>query len=103
VGCEYYLAQGDDGEGGLKILRPFDHFFGAVGFRVSPIISLCAACACDLPGLTICFAIAQPAPARSKARAGKKVGDIDFVVVLENTEGEYSGRVDDHTSACRLK
>jgi tartrate dehydrogenase/decarboxylase/D-malate dehydrogenase len=80
---------------GLKILERFDAiYFGAVGFPTVPDhVSLHGL------RLPICQAFAQyanvrpsmllpgiPGPLRDKA-----IGDIDFVVVRENTEGEYTG------------
>ena len=95
-GCEYYLAHGKMmAEDALKLLQSFDAiYFGAVGFPSVPDhISLHGL------RLPICQGLEQyvnlrpsvlmpgvPGPLR-----GKQVGDIDFIVVRENTEGEYSG------------
>jgi tartrate dehydrogenase/decarboxylase/D-malate dehydrogenase len=95
-GCEYYLEHGrmmaDDG---LKILEPFDAiYFGAVGFPTVPDhISLHGL------RLPICqgfeqYANVRPSlllPGIPSPLRGKRDGDIDFVVVRENTEGEYTG------------
>lgn len=95
-GCEYYLEHGkmmaDDA---LRILEGFDAiYFGAVGFPTVPDhISLHGL------RLPICQGFDQyanlrpsillpgvPGPLRAK-----EAGDIDFVVVRENSEGEYAG------------
>jgi tartrate dehydrogenase/decarboxylase/D-malate dehydrogenase len=77
-------------EGGLEVLRNFDAiFFGAVG-------------APDVPDhlslwglrLPICQGFDQYAnvrPARVLSGVKGIVSDIDWVIVRENTEGEYSG------------
>src|SRR3954464_5062125 len=86
--CGYYIP-----EGGLEKLRGFDAiFFGAVGSQKVPDhVSLWGL------RLPICQGFDQYAnvrPARvlpgvtSPLRAGQ---DIDWVVVRENTEGEYAG------------
>lgn len=95
-GCEYYLEHGkmmaDDA---LEILEEFDAiYFGAVGFPTVPDhVSLHGL------RLPICQGFEQYANLRpslllpgvpSPLRA-KQAGDIDFVVVRENTEGEYTG------------
>lgn len=96
-GCDYYLQHGAMmPENGLDILRPFDAiYFGAVGLpkQVPDHISL--------HGLLIKirlgfdqYVCARPSlllPGIKSPLAGKKPGDIDLVVVRENTEGEYSG------------
>lgn len=96
-GCDYYLRHGSMmPENGLDILRPFDAiYFGAVGLpkQVPDHISL--------HGLLIKirlgfdqYVCARPSlllPGIKSPLAGKKHGDIDLVVVRENTEGEYSG------------
>jgi tartrate dehydrogenase/decarboxylase/D-malate dehydrogenase len=96
-GCEYYLQHGammpNDG---LKTLESFDSiYFGAVGFpaKVPDHISLRGL------RLPICqgfdqYACVRPSlllPGITSPLADKKPGDIDFVVVRENTEGEYTG------------
>jgi tartrate dehydrogenase/decarboxylase/D-malate dehydrogenase len=95
-GCEYYLAHGQMMAGdGLKILEQYDAiYFGAVGFPTVPD-------AVSLRGLRlpICQGFEQYANVRPSLLLpgirsplhGKREGDIDFVVVRENTEGEYSG------------
>lgn len=95
-GTDYYKTQGvmmrDDG---LELLRPCDAiYFGAVGWTDVPDYI-------TLRGLRlkICQGFDQYANVRpTKLLAGiqsplrdKTVGDIDFVVVRENTEGEYTG------------
>jgi tartrate dehydrogenase/decarboxylase/D-malate dehydrogenase len=95
-GCEYYLSHGEMMPGdGLKILEPFDAiYFGAVGFPTVPDhISLSGL------RLRICqgfeqYANVRPSlllPGISGPLRSKQAGDIDFVVVRENTEGEYTG------------
>ncbi|RPI28585.1 MAG: tartrate dehydrogenase [Acidobacteria bacterium] len=95
-GCEYYLKSGrmmpDDG---LTLLQRFDAiYFGAVGFPTVPDhvslrglrLPICQGFeqyACVRPSLLL--------PGIQSPLAGKRAGDIDFVVVRENTEGEYSG------------
>ena len=96
-GCDYYLQHGSMmPEDGLDILRPFDAvYFGAVGLpkQVPDHVSL--------HGLLIKirlgfdqYVCARPSlllPGIKSPLGGKKYGDIDFVIVRENTEGEYSG------------
>ncbi|MSP14620.1 MAG: tartrate dehydrogenase [Chloroflexi bacterium] len=95
-GCEYYLQKGEMmPAGGLKTLQSFDAiYFGAVGFpNVPDHISLRGL------RLPICQGFEQYANIRPSlllpgipgALRNKKVGDIDFIVVRENTEGEYAG------------
>lgn len=95
-GCEYYLQKGEMMPAdGLKTLQSFDAiYFGAVGFPSVPDhISLRGL------RLPICQGFDQYANIRPSlllpgipgALRNKKVGDIDFIVVRENTEGEYSG------------
>ncbi len=96
-GCEYYLKTGRMmAEDGLKILEQFDAiYFGAVGLpgKVPDHISLRGL------RLPICqgfdqYACVRPSlllPGIKSPLADKKPGDIDFVVVRENTEGEYTG------------
>jgi tartrate dehydrogenase/decarboxylase / D-malate dehydrogenase len=100
-GCEYYLEHGKMMSGdALHILRPFDAiYFGAVGFPSVPDHV-------SLHGLLLPirqsfeqYANVRPSllfPGVPSPLKGKKIGDIDFIVVRENTEGEYSaagGRV----------
>jgi tartrate dehydrogenase/decarboxylase/D-malate dehydrogenase len=96
-GSDYYLKTGkmmDDN--GLDILKPFDAiFFGAVGdpARVPDNITL------NGLRLTICqgfdqYVCMRPSlllPGLPAPLAGKKPGDIDLIVIRENTEGEYTG------------
>ena len=95
-GCSYYLAHGQMmPQDGLKILEPFDAiYFGAVGFPSVPD-------SISLRGLrlAICqgfdqYANVRPSyllPGVDGPLRDKTAGDVDFVVVRENTEGEYSG------------
>lgn len=95
-GCEHYLAHGElMPPDGLKRLEPFDAiYFGAVGWPTVPDhISLWGL------RLPICQGFEQYAnirpsvllPGVSGPLRDKQPGDIDFVVVRENTEGEYAG------------
>jgi tartrate dehydrogenase/decarboxylase/D-malate dehydrogenase len=77
-------------EGGLEQLRKFDAiFFGAVGApEVPDHVSLWGL------RLAICQGFDQYAnvrPARVLPGVKSVVSDIDWVIVRENTEGEYSG------------
>jgi tartrate dehydrogenase/decarboxylase/D-malate dehydrogenase len=95
-GCEYYLETGRMmPENGLGTLCSFDAIlFGAVGYPTVPD-------PVSLRGLrlNICQAFDQyvnlrPShllPGVTSPLRGKKSEDIDFVVVRENTEGEYAG------------
>lgn len=92
-GCDYYLQHGrmmaDDG---LKTLESFEAiYFGAVGFPTVPDeISL------RQLRLAICqgfdqYANLRPAYLLPGVNGPLKRDAIDFIVVRENTEGEYSG------------
>jgi len=95
-GCEYYLAHGQMmADDALKTLEQFDAiYFGAVGFPTVPDHI-------TLHGLRlpICqgfdqYANLRPSillPGVQSPLRGKEQGDIDFIVVRENTEGEYIG------------
>jgi tartrate dehydrogenase/decarboxylase/D-malate dehydrogenase len=95
-GCNYYLKHGkmmaDDG---LKILKSFDAiYFGAVGFPTVPDhISLRGLRLPICQGFEqyVCYRPTELLPGVKTPLANKKVGDIDFIVVRENTEGEYAG------------
>lgn len=95
-GCEYYLEHGRMmDEDGLRILEEFDAiYFGAVGFPTVPDhISLHGL------RLPICQGFDQYANVRPSLLLpgvrgplrGKVAGDIDLILVRENTEGEYAG------------
>jgi tartrate dehydrogenase/decarboxylase/D-malate dehydrogenase len=95
-GCEHHLAHGRMMDSGaLKILEQYDAiYFGAVGFPTVPDhISLHGL------RLPICQGFEQYAnirpslllPGIRSPLRGKQEGDIDFIVVRENTEGEYTG------------
>ena len=95
-GCEYYLKTGKMmAEDGLKILKPFDAiFFGAVGFPTVPDhVSLRGLRLPICQGFEqyVCYRPSELIPGISSPLAGKKPGDIDFIVIRENTEGEYTG------------
>lgn len=99
--CEYYLQHGRMmPENGIAMLRDFDAIFlGAVGYPGVPDHV-------SLWGLLIPirkefqqYANIRPVrlmPGVRSALADRRPGDIDFVIVRENTEGEYSnrGRID---------
>jgi len=95
-GCNYYLKHGrmmaDDG---LKILKRFDAiYFGAVGFPTVPDhISLRGLRLPICQGFEqyVCYRPCELLPGIKTPLADKKVGDFHFIVVRENTEGEYSG------------
>jgi len=95
-GCNYYLKHSrmmaDDG---LKILKPFDAiYFGAVGFPTVPDhISLRGLRLPICQGFEqyVCYRPTELLPGVKTPLANKKVGDIDFIVIRENTEGEYAG------------
>jgi tartrate dehydrogenase/decarboxylase/D-malate dehydrogenase len=95
-GCSYFISNGSMmPEDGLEILEDFDAiYFGAVGFPTVPdYISLRGL------RLAICQGFDQYANVRPSALLpgingplrARGIEDIDFVVVRENTEGEYSG------------
>jgi tartrate dehydrogenase/decarboxylase / D-malate dehydrogenase len=95
-GCEHYLAHGSlMPEDALQRLAQFDAiFFGAVGWPSVPDhVSLWGL------RLPICQGFDQYANLRPSLLLpgvlgplrDKQPGDIDFVVVRENTEGEYTG------------
>jgi tartrate dehydrogenase/decarboxylase / D-malate dehydrogenase len=96
-GCEYYLKTGKMmAEDGLKTLQQFDViYFGAVGFPslVPDHISLRGLRLPICQGFDqyVCLRPSLLLPGITSPLAGKKPGDIDFVVVRENTEGEYTG------------
>jgi tartrate dehydrogenase/decarboxylase / D-malate dehydrogenase len=93
--CDYYLKHGVMmPDGGLTEIRHHDAIFlGAVGFPTVPDHV-------SLWGLLIpirrefqLYANVRPVrlmPGVPSPLANRKVGDIDFVVVRENNEGEYS-------------
>ncbi|MDX1412534.1 MAG: tartrate dehydrogenase [Nitrospirales bacterium] len=95
-GSEHYLSTGEMMPvDGLKSLQDFDTiFFGAVGWPTVPDhITLWGL------RLPICqgfqqYANVRPAvlyPGIKGPLAGKEAEEIDFIVVRENTEGEYAG------------
>ncbi len=95
-GCEYYLKNGRMmAEDGLDTLRSFDAiYFGAVGFPSVPDhVSLRGLRLPICQGFEqyVCLRPSLLLPGIQSPLVGRKAGDIDFVVVRENTEGEYSG------------
>jgi tartrate dehydrogenase/decarboxylase/D-malate dehydrogenase len=94
-GCRYYTEHGEMApEGFLRTLGGFEAIFlGAVGFPGVPDhVSLWGLL---LPIRRTFEQYVNLRPARilrgvSSPLHGRKCGDIDFVVVRENTEGEYS-------------
>jgi tartrate dehydrogenase/decarboxylase / D-malate dehydrogenase len=95
-GCEYYLKHGEMmAADGLDRLRPFDAiFFGAVGFPTVPDhVSLRGLRLPICQGFEqyVCYRPSVLFAGVRSPLAGKAPGDVDFVVVRENTEGEYAG------------
>jgi tartrate dehydrogenase/decarboxylase / D-malate dehydrogenase len=95
-GCEYYLKHGAMmAVDGLEKLREFDAiFFGAVGFpNVPDHVSLRGLRLPICQGFEqyVCYRPSVLLPGVKSPLAGRKAGEIDFVVVRENTEGEYAG------------
>ena len=97
-GCNYYLKHGKMmAEDGLEILKPFNAiYFGAVGSPAVPDhISLRGLRLPICQGFEqyVCYRPTELLPGVKTPLANKKAGDIDFIVVRENTEGEYTGAV----------
>jgi len=95
-GCEYYLKHGTMmAADGLETLRAFDAiFFGAVGFPSVPDhVSLRGLRLPICQGFEqyVCYRPSVLLAGVKGPLAGKRAGEIDFVVVRENTEGEYAG------------
>ncbi len=95
-GCNYYLKHGRMiSEDALEVLRRFDAiYFGAVGFPGVPDhVSLRGLRLPICQGFDqyVCLRPSLILPGVKSPLAGKKPGDIDLVVVRENTEGEYAG------------
>jgi tartrate dehydrogenase/decarboxylase/D-malate dehydrogenase len=94
-GSQHYLDHGRMmPEDALDRLRPFDAiFFGAVGDpRIQDNVTLNGLLLPIRRGFDQ-YACVRPAvlyPGVRSPLAGRKGGDIDFVVVRENTEGEYA-------------
>ena len=94
-GSEHYFTHGRMmPEDALDRLRPFDAiFFGAVGDpRLQDNLTLNGLLLPIRRGFDQ-YACVRPAvlyPGVPSPLAGRKSGDIDFVVVRENTEGEYA-------------
>src|SRR4030042_5953138 len=95
-GCRYYLEHGTMmAKNGLDILKDFDSiYFGAVGFPTVPDhISLRGLRLPICQGFEqyVSYRPSELLPGIKSPLEGKKPGDIDFVVIRENTEGEYAG------------
>jgi tartrate dehydrogenase/decarboxylase / D-malate dehydrogenase len=95
-GCEYYLKHGAMmAADGLETLRRFDAIlFGAVGFpNVPDHVSLRGLRLPICQGFEqyVCYRPSVLLPGVKGPLAGRRPGEIDFVVVRENTEGEYAG------------
>jgi tartrate dehydrogenase/decarboxylase/D-malate dehydrogenase len=94
-GSEHYLDRGRMmPQDALDLLRPFDAIlFGAVGDpRIQDNVTLNGLLLPIRRGFDQ-FACVRPAvlyPGVRSPLAGRNGGDIDFVVVRENTEGEYA-------------
>ena len=95
-GCEYYLQHGEMmAQDALRILEPFDAiYFGAVGYPSVPDhISLHGLLLPLRQGFEQ-YANVRPSlllPGVPGPLKDAGSGGIDFVVVRENTEGEYAG------------
>jgi tartrate dehydrogenase/decarboxylase/D-malate dehydrogenase len=95
-GCEYFLQHGEMmPREALKTLEPFDAlYFGAVGFPTVPDhISLHGLLLPIRQGFEQ-YANIRPSlllPGVPTPLKNEQSKEIDFVVVRENTEGEYSG------------
>ncbi len=95
-GCKYYLEHGRMmDKKALNLLKDFDAiYFGAVGFPSVPDhISLRGLRLPICRGFEqyVCLRPSELLKGTKGALAGKNAGDINFVVVRENTEGEYTG------------
>jgi tartrate dehydrogenase/decarboxylase / D-malate dehydrogenase len=95
-GCEYYLQRGEMmPKDALDILAPFDAiYFGAVGFPTVPDHISLHGLLLPIRQAFEQYANLRPSlllPGVPCPLHGKGPGDIDFVVVRENTEGEYAG------------
>jgi tartrate dehydrogenase/decarboxylase/D-malate dehydrogenase len=95
-GCAYYLKHGRMiSEDALERLKTFDAiYFGAVGFPSVPDhVSLRGLRLPICQGFDqyVCLRPSFLLPGVKSPLANKKAGEIDFVVVRENTEGEYTG------------
>ncbi|MCC8191170.1 MAG: tartrate dehydrogenase [Planctomycetes bacterium] len=96
-GCEYYLENGKMmDEDGLDRLRPFAAIlFGAAGYpgKVPDRISLreLRLRICQGFDQYVCMRPSIILPGISSPLGNKKPGDIDIMVIRENTEGEYTG------------
>ncbi|MEX2536322.1 MAG: tartrate dehydrogenase [Trueperaceae bacterium] len=94
-GCEYYTKTGgmmpDDG---LEQLRPFDAIFlGAVGYPGVPDHVSLWGLLIPIRRIFRQYVNLRPVrllPGVTSPLAGRGPGDIDFVIVRENNEGEYS-------------
>ncbi len=96
-GCEYYLKTGKMMDAnGLDLLRPFDAIlFGAAGYpgKVPDRISLreLRLKICQGFDQYVCMRPTIILPGIASPLQNKKPGDIDIMVLRENTEGEYTG------------
>lgn len=100
--CDYYLAHGKMMPDNWKeLLTPYDAiFFGAVGWpeKVPDHISLWGSLIQFRRQFEqyVCLRPVRLMPGVPCPLAGRTVGDIDFYIVRENSEGEYSsvGRIE---------
>jgi len=95
-GCDYYLKHGRMMPAdGLDTLRGFDAiYFGACGFPTVPDhVSLWGLRLAICQGFDqyVCLRPARLLEGVPAPLAGKRPGDVDIVVVRENTEGLYGG------------
>jgi tartrate dehydrogenase/decarboxylase/D-malate dehydrogenase len=95
-GCDYYLKTGRMMPvEGLKILQAFDAiYFGAVGYPSVPDPISLRGLRLDICQSFDQYVNLRPShllPGVKSPLRDKSPGDVDFVVVRENTEGEYTG------------
>ncbi|NWG14462.1 MAG: tartrate dehydrogenase [Acidobacteria bacterium] len=95
-GCRYYLENRRMmASDGLETLQSFDAiYFGAVGFPSVPDhVSLrgLRLPICQRLEQYVCYRPSRILPGIKSPLAGKRAGDVDLVVIRENTEGEYAG------------
>jgi tartrate dehydrogenase/decarboxylase/D-malate dehydrogenase len=95
-GCEYYLRHGEMMPAdALQRLQPFAAiYFGAVGFPTVPDHISLHGLLLPIRQAFEQYANVRPSlllPGVPCPLRDKQPGDIDFIVVRENTEGEYAG------------
>lgn len=91
--CDYYERHGQMmPDNWFEQLKGFDAiYFGAVAGSYADHIRCGVRCRCPSRLRSICeHSPGAPVPGVLCSLAGREPGDIDFVVIRENTEGEYS-------------